>query len=133
MTARLTVGDGGDGRRLRIELSPADLGRVEVSLRLDDQGNAAALFTVDRPETLQLLQRDARAVTELLATAGFSVDQGGLGFLLRDGAEDMGRPGQQPQAGPGPRPRPGPGAAEGDHPPPPATAWSSRGLLDLRV
>ena len=132
VTARLMVAEGGDGRRLRIELSPAELGRVEVSLRLDDRGNAAALFTVDRPETLQLLQRDARAVTELLATAGFSVDQGSLGFLLRDGAGDMGRPGQQAQPGPGSRPRPGLRAADGDHPLPPA-AWSSRGLLDLRV
>jgi flagellar hook-length control protein FliK len=132
VTARLMIADGGDGRRLRIELSPAELGRVEVSLRLDDRGNAAALFTVDRPETLQLLQRDARAVTELLATAGFSVDQGGLGFLLRDGAGDMGRPGQQPQAGPAPRPRPGSRAANADHPTLSA-AWSSRGLLDLHV
>ena len=131
VTARLMVADRGDGRRLRIELSPAELGRVEVSLRLDDQGNAAAIFTVDRPETLQLLQRDARAVTELLATAGFSVDQGGLGFLLRGGAGDMGRPDQQPQAGPGPQPR-RPQATDGDHPTPPA-AWSSRGLLDLHV
>ena len=41
-------------------------------------------FTVDRPETLLLLQRDARTVTDMLTAAGFTVDQGDLGFTLRD-------------------------------------------------
>ena len=83
---------------MRIELEPADLGRVEVALHLDDAGTAAASFTVDRPETLQLLQRDARTVTDMLAAAGFTVDCGSLGFSLRDGS---GNPGQsdRPRAG----------------------------------
>ena len=62
VTARLRWSSGIDGSRVRIDLEPADLGRVEVALRLDDSGAAAASFTVDRPETLQLLQRDARVV-----------------------------------------------------------------------
>lgn len=96
VTARLVVSGGTDGQPLRIEVQPADLGRVEVSLRLHDSGAAAASFTVDRLETLQLLQRDAHTVTAMLTAAGFTVDQGSLAFTLRDGGSDQGRSRQQP-------------------------------------
>lgn len=84
VSARLVVAQDDGGSSLRIDLEPADLGRVEVALRMDDAGLASATFTVDRPETLQLLQRDARTVGELLGSAGFAVQQGALGFTLRD-------------------------------------------------
>ena len=43
------------------------------------------------PRTLQLLQRDARVVNDMLSAAGFTVDQGGLDFTLRDpGGRDGG-------------------------------------------
>ena len=80
VTARLAIGAAGGASSVRIELEPADLGRVEVALHLGDTGTAAASFTVDRPETLQLLQRDARTVTDMLAAAGFTVDSGSLGL-----------------------------------------------------
>ena len=92
VTARLVVAGPGDHQRLRIALDPADLGRVEVDLRLDHGGTAAAVFTVDRAETLLLLQRDARAVTDMLTAAGFTVDQGDLGFTLRDNGGGGARP-----------------------------------------
>ena len=49
VTARLVMVDGIDGSRVRIDLEPADLGRVEVALRLDDSGTAAASFTSTAP------------------------------------------------------------------------------------
>ncbi len=114
---------------MRIELQPADLGRVEVSLHLHDSGAAAASFTVDRLETLQLLQRDSRTVTEMLTAAGFTVDQGSLGFTLRDGGNDQG---QQRQQGAEPTRRvwhpQQAGRAAGE-----PRGGSRRGLLDLSV
>jgi flagellar hook-length control protein FliK len=98
-TARLVRHGAGDGQRLTIELDPAELGPVEVALRLDDRGAATALFTVDRPETLQLLQRDARTLADMLGQAGFTLDPGGLGFSLRDHGQGRERAPPQPAAG----------------------------------
>ena len=127
VSARLVLSEAGDSSSLRIDLEPADLGRVEVSLRLDDDGVASATFTVDRPETLQLLQRDARTVGDLLGSAGFTVPQGGLGFTLRDqpgGAPWSERVGRAAADGTRTRGEPTAGAA---------TRRGRRGLLDLQV
>jgi flagellar hook-length control protein FliK len=128
VTARLVRHDTDGGERLTIELDPVGLGPVEVALRLDDQGAATALFTVDRPETLQLLQRDARTLIELLSAAGFTLDPGSLGFSLRDDGHAGDRPRRQAATEPRwPSPEPEGSAPPGHHAP------ASRGLLDLRV
>ena len=129
VTLRLELVEGDRGSRVRIALEPADLGRVEVALRLDDAGTAAASFTVDRPETLQLLQRDARVVNEMLSAAGFTLDQSGLDFTLRDPG---GRGGGEGERRPGPAGRDGRGSAGGGDAPP-AGRRHRPGLLDLRV
>ena len=129
VSARLVVLDGAEGSsRVRIELEPADLGRVEVDLQLDDAGTASASFTVDRPETLQLLQRDARVVNEMLSAAGFTVDQGGLDFTLRD----SGGRGDGAEQRPASR-APADGAFAGEAPPGDPVLPYRPGLLDLRV
>lgn len=127
VSARLVRGEAGDSSSLRIDLEPADLGRVEVSLRLDDDGVASATFTVDRPETLQLLQRDARTVGDLLGSAGFTVSQGGLGFTLRD------QPGGTPWSERSGRAAAGGAATRGEPAAGAATPRSRHGLLDLQV
>ena len=80
VTARLVVVEGIDGRRVRIDLEPADL-------RPRRGGTAPGRLRHSRrqlhrrpPGTLQLLQRDARVVNDMLSAAGFTVDQGGLDF-----------------------------------------------------
>jgi hypothetical protein len=128
VTVRLVVIGDIDGSRVRIDLEPADLGRVEVALRLDDSGVAAARFTVDRPETLQLLQRDARVLNELLSAAGFTVDQGGLDFSLRDSGGRGGGEGRQPARSGNAETGSGVGPVTAE----PAPSYR-RGLLDLQV
>lgn len=128
VTARLSAARTEDGSRMTIELDPAELGPVEVALRLDDSGNAAATFVAERSETLQLLQRDTRALVDLLSGAGFTLDPGKLEFQLRDGQQES----QQRQQGFGGEPaRPG----RNDQPAGnnPASVALGRGLLDLRV
>ena len=128
VTARLVIDAAGGSSCVRIELEPADLGRVEVALHLADAGTAVASFTVDRPETLQLLQRDARTVTDMLSAAGFSVDAGSLGFSLRDGGGNAGQS-DRPQHGPA---VPGAASASAEIDPGPRGVLR-HGLLDLRV
>ena len=48
--------------RITIQLQPQDLGRVNIELELGDDAHIRALITADRPETLEALQRDARAL-----------------------------------------------------------------------
>ena len=52
--------------RLTIRLDPAELGRVEVKLEIGHDGRAIAWVAAERPETLELLQRDARALERAL-------------------------------------------------------------------
>lgn len=82
------VGRGDD--RLTVELQPAELGRVQVALSFDGEGRLRAEFAVDRPDTLQLLQRDAQALEESLGGGGLQLADAGLSFGLRrdrDGAD----------------------------------------------
>lgn len=129
VTARLLAMEAGAGQRLSIQLDPADLGRVEVALRLDHAGTAAAVFTVDRLETLLLLQRDARAVMDVLSSAGFTVDPGSVGFTLRDGNGEHATPHQPPSNSATPRGRQDEhGTVEAA-----SSIWTRHGLLDLHV
>jgi flagellar hook-length control protein FliK len=68
--------------RFQIRLDPPDLGRIDVRIDLD--GDRAALkLTVEKSETLDLLQRDARALERALTQAGFNGDRPNLEFALR--------------------------------------------------
>jgi flagellar hook-length control protein FliK len=80
---------------ITIHLSPAELGRIDVRLEMAENGRVSATVAVDRPETLDLLQRDSRGLERALQDAGLKTDAGGLSFTLRDdGRRDTG--GRQP-------------------------------------
>jgi flagellar hook-length control protein FliK len=69
-------------RTIQMHLHPAELGSIDV--RMQWQGDRlTAQFQVDRPETLQLLQRDIPALERTLNQAGVNVDSGSLSFSLR--------------------------------------------------
>jgi flagellar hook-length control protein FliK len=75
---------------ITIRLEPASLGRVDVKVELTKDGHLTALFTADRPETLDMLQRDARILERALNDAGLRADSSGLSFNLRgDGGSDL--------------------------------------------
>ena len=68
-----------------ISLSPPELGRIDVQLNVDGNGQATTHMTVDRPETLQLLQSQQPQLQHALEQAGLTTaDGGGLQFSLRD-------------------------------------------------
>lgn len=76
--------------RLTIRLDPAELGRVEVKLEIGHDGRAIAWVAAERPETLELLQRDARALERALQQAGLQTDADSLSFSLSQGDQQGG-------------------------------------------
>ena len=92
--------------RFTIRLDPPELGRVDVRMHVDPSGSVNARLTVDRPETLDLFQRDQRQLERALAQAGLDATRTSLEFSLRQnhqnpfaGFMDGNRQQQHPGAG----------------------------------
>ncbi len=87
------LGQDGGGE-ITMRLQPANLGRIDVSMKIGDDGRMTAAITADRQDTLDLLRRDSYTLEQSLADAGLKTDGGGLQFSLRgesgQGDRDMG-------------------------------------------
>ncbi len=77
--------------RLDIRLKPASLGHITMKLDVSSNGHVTAVITADRPDTLNMLQRDARGLERALQDAGLQTDQGSLNFNLRGGGHFAGQ------------------------------------------
>lgn len=78
--------------RLTVHLHPAELGSVDIRLNFEDSGRLTAQIVAERPETLELLQRDSRLLERSLGDSGLKLTNDGLSFSLK---QDQ----QQQQAG----------------------------------
>lgn len=67
-----------------IRLDPPELGRIDVRLDVDSNGQVTSHVTVDRPETLTLLQSQQPQLQRALEQAGLKTADNGLQFSLRD-------------------------------------------------
>jgi flagellar hook-length control protein FliK len=67
-----------------IRLDPADLGRIDVRIDVDHNGQVTSHLTVEKPETLSMLRQDAPQLQQALDDAGFKTGDSGLQFSLRD-------------------------------------------------
>jgi flagellar hook-length control protein FliK len=67
-----------------IRLDPADLGRIDVRIDVDSNGQMTSHLTVEKPETLSMLRQDAPQLQRALDDAGFKTGNDGLQFSLRD-------------------------------------------------
>jgi flagellar hook-length control protein FliK len=70
--------------RFEIRLDPAELGRIDVRIDVDRNGQVTSHLTVERPETLSMLRQDANQLQKALDNAGLSTGNSGLQFSLRD-------------------------------------------------
>ena len=78
-----------------MNLKPASLGNISVDLEIGPDNRLIAVIAADRPETLELMQRDARALERALNDAGLKTDSGSLSFSLRgDGGNGDGTGGK---------------------------------------
>lgn len=75
---KTALGDGSS--RIRIQLEPADLGKLDIKLHVGADGKTGVIITADNRGTLDLLQRDAAGLARALADAGLAADSGSLSF-----------------------------------------------------
>ncbi|RYE76388.1 MAG: flagellar hook-length control protein FliK, partial [Hyphomicrobiales bacterium] len=83
--------------RFLIRLDPPELGRIDVRMQVDSDGNLHARMTVERAETLDLMQRDQRSLEKALAQAGLDSSKTNLEFSLKQ--NPFARDGQNQQQG----------------------------------
>ena len=70
---------------MMIALEPAELGRVEISLKFGKNGTVQADVTADNAQTLNLLKGDQSVLHQALTNAGLNPDSNSLSFNLSDG------------------------------------------------
>ncbi len=68
---------------INVQLNPPELGHVEVRMEVGPSGHFSAVFAADRPQTVDMLQRNAHELTRSLQDAGVRTDAGSLSFNLR--------------------------------------------------
>jgi hypothetical protein len=66
-----------------IRLDPPELGRIDVKLDIDRDGNVSTRLVVDRADTLDLLKRDASSLERALQQSGLKTSDNALEFSLR--------------------------------------------------
>lgn len=69
--------------RMTVQLDPADLGRLDIKMKFEKDGSIKAHLTVEKPETLALLQRDSYHLEKVLQKSGLNIDESSLSFDLR--------------------------------------------------
>ena len=82
LALRIAAKSAAGESQFQIRLDPPSLGRIEIHLNVDSQGNAQAQLSADRPQTLDALQRDSSALERALKDAGLDLP-GGLSFSLK--------------------------------------------------
>ncbi len=71
-------------QQFEIRLNPPELGRVDVRLEFGKDGQVTAHLIVERPETLEMLNKDARQLERTLQNAGVKLDDNGVSLSLKD-------------------------------------------------
>ncbi len=118
-----------------IRLDPPELGRIDVRLDVNHDGQVTSHVTVDRQDTLDLLQSQQPQLERALEQAGLKTSDNGLQFTLRDQSFT----GQNSSGGGNAQPNTAPQLVVPDADLPPVqstqiyTRVSLRGGLDIRV
>lgn len=81
MVSRTPQGD----RQMRLQLDPPELGNVTIQIKFGKDNTVKAHLTVERPETLHLLQKDSASLEKALQEAGIDTDGSSLSFDLQQG------------------------------------------------
>ncbi len=79
-----------DGGRVKLSLTPPELGRLDVELVVEDGRHARLVLLADRPETAQVLERALPDLARSLADQGLVLDESRVG--TRDPSTDRSAP-----------------------------------------
>ena len=90
-----------DVRKVTIHLRPEAMGKVEVSMEVDQAGRLQAVISADKAEALDWLRRDAHHLERALQDAGMKMDQQSLSFNLRGEGQSGGEGGGKGSGGRG--------------------------------
>ena len=78
--------------KITVHLEPASLGNIDVVIDLKSGSKAAQIvFMVEKPETLDLLQKDSKHIEKLLSESGLQTDSGSLDFNMKQQSQDKGQ------------------------------------------
>lgn len=69
--------------KMIVKLDPPELGALEIKLQTGRDGRLGINIQVDRPETLEMLQKDSRYLQQALQDMGLKADGSSLSFNLR--------------------------------------------------
>ncbi|MCB1538599.1 MAG: flagellar hook-length control protein FliK, partial [Alphaproteobacteria bacterium] len=72
----------GIDRQFTIQLEPANLGRVKITLQFSEDNTIKAKLVAERPETVAMLQKDANTLQRTLHDQGFNLNADSLTFDL---------------------------------------------------
>lgn len=88
MTRAVKAGE----QEFSMRMDPPELGRVSVKLRFGQNGLVKSQIMAERPETLELLQREIRGLERAIEAGGHKSEQGGISFSLdSSGQESAGK------------------------------------------
>ncbi len=87
---QLTQQSGKDSSQFHIRLDPAELGGVDVQMKIAQDGSVKAHLFIERSETLDMFMRDHRGLERALEAAGLKTEPGGLQFSLKDNGAHAG-------------------------------------------
>ncbi|MBL4786323.1 MAG: flagellar hook-length control protein FliK [Cohaesibacteraceae bacterium] len=70
--------------RFEIRMDPPELGRVDVRVKIDSDGQMRTHMFIERSETMDFLMRDAKQLERMLGNTGLDLEKDGLTFSLMD-------------------------------------------------
>jgi flagellar hook-length control protein FliK len=74
-----------------IRMDPPELGRIEVQMKMSEDGTVQAVIASDNPNTHDLLRREASTIERALNESGFRTGNDGLSFNLKQQGSDQQR------------------------------------------
>lgn len=77
--------------KIDISLRPEELGHIEIKMHLAKNGKLQAEIVASRPETMEILQKEAQNLQKSFEDAGFQTDENSLSFSCREDNAQSGR------------------------------------------
>lgn len=78
----------GENKNILLQLDPPELGRIEIRMSFGKDKSIKAVLVAEKPETVNMLQRDAHVLERALTDAGLDAD-GSLSFELAQEGYDF--------------------------------------------
>ena len=70
--------------KIDVHLKPEELGHIEIKMQIGKDGKLQAHIIANRPETVEMLQKEVQSLEKAFNDAGFQTDEGSLNFSFRD-------------------------------------------------